>query len=242
MGKASFITHNKLIISPLKTTARGEIITFNFKNTLIFNENTSKTIKHLTTDLGTANDYNIITDGVLVNTAIPISYSTSGIKVLSFTAIFSDNTTFITEATLPIVIEAIEVGLQHIDEANDVIPFTGYGETAPISGEIDYRIFYHNESAGLQKPVLFIDGFDPLDERKIIRSDMDNPDDFTIKTIKELMFYTVNPNPNENDEEINMFQAFIDEGYDVVIVNHPISNYGKRCTYNRRWWSRLYRA
>ncbi len=99
-----------------------------------------------------------------------------------------------------------------------MIPFPGYGETTPISGEIEYRIFYHDESAGLQKPILFIDGFDPMDTRKIIDADSNLlPNKHT--SIKELMVYSTVAN---GSDEIDMFQAFIDEGYDVVIVNHPI--------------------
>ena len=55
------------------------------------------------------------------------------------------------------------------------IPFQGYDESAPIYGELEYRIFYHKNNENTQKrllkPIIIIDGFDPGDLRKIQDSD-----------------------------------------------------------------------
>jgi hypothetical protein len=214
-NKESFIKNEKLIISPLKSNAKGQTITYVFKNSLFFDENSNKTIEQLTADFETGQTYHIIQNSELTTYEIAISYNTSGVKALHFTAIFDDGSTLTTSAAINISITPIP---QDLDTIVANIPFQGYDESQPILGQLEYRTFFHQYGSNLQKPIIFIDGFDPEDKRKILRSEMPNPSDLSKKSIKELIAYNLQPN---SGEQIPFIQDFQNAGYDVIIVNHP---------------------
>ncbi len=216
-NKEIFIAHNKTIIAPLKSYAKGENITYIFKNSLIFNINPDKNIAQLTANFGAGVAYTIIQDGVLITNEITVNYSEQGNKELIFDIVYSDNTTLTTKAS-------IYTSPEPEDEPYSVtatIPFPGYEDgDIPLYGSLEYRVFYHTGGSTLQKPLIFIDGFDPLDKRKILRSEMENPSDFTKPSIEELISNYQYPNdPNPPTSFLNELQ---DKGYDVIIVNHPI--------------------
>lgn len=96
-----------------------------------------------------------------------------------------------------------------IDPAN-VEPFEGYGivydrstgSGAPdnnglISAKLEYRIFFSdgNFAKKLMNPVVIVDGFDPGDERKI---------------------------PELSSTYNNFIENLNSQGFDVVLVNHPV--------------------
>lgn len=215
-NREPFLVNEKLIISPLKSFVKGQNITYIFKNNLVFNENPNRTIQHLTADFGTGQTYNIIQNGVISNNEIFVNYNTTGEKTLYFTVEFDDGSTMTTMAEIKINIMPVPQGLDTIC-AN--IPFQGYDETYPILGKLEYRVFYHTGGSNLQKPIIFIDGFDPEDKRKIIDADIDyDIDPEAHVSIKELIYYSNTPNGTDIHPFIQDFQ---DAGYDVIIVNHP---------------------
>ncbi|MDA9284438.1 peptidylprolyl isomerase [Flavobacteriaceae bacterium] len=108
---------------------------------------------------------------------------------------------------------------ENVEGFESSYPFAGYEpEDIPITGKLDYRIFFRSNaaSATLTKPIIIIDGFDPGDKRKILDADT-NQDPDKHRSINEMMEYIDdNGNPRKLIEELNT------KGYDVVIVNHPI--------------------
>lgn len=92
------------------------------------------------------------------------------------------------------------------------IPFKGYDESIPIKGEIEYRIYYGANQRRLKKPIIVIDGFDPLDKRKFEDSDSKRPAD-EHRSFYEIMSY--GPSNKPLVPELNA------KGFDVILVNQP---------------------
>lgn len=99
----------------------------------------------------------------------------------------------------------------------NTLMFQGYGESIPTQGQGEYKIFYHLQDAQgtncemkLKKPIIMLDGFDPLDERKIIGDAID-------KGIWELLEYDFvnNVATKHLGDELRL------KGYDVLILNFP---------------------
>ena len=80
------------------------------------------------------------------------------------------------------------------------IPYQGFGESIALLGSGEYKIFYDNIDGVLDKPIFFIDGFDPNDTRDI-------------DALYSLLNYG---NSGENLGDIVR-----DEGYDLVVLNFP---------------------
>lgn len=212
--KQAFIAHNKIIIAPLKSNAKGPAITYIFKNSLIFNINPDKNITQLTASFDTGVNYSIIQDGILISNEIPINYSVSGDKELNFEIVYDDGSTLTTKAMIYINTSVAD------DDPITVtaeIPFHGYEETTPLLGKLEYRVFHHTGGSTIQKPLLFIDGFDPLDKRRIIDEDS-SEDSEDHKSIKELIEFYAEANVGEPAPFLHELQ---EKGYDVILVNHP---------------------
>lgn len=80
------------------------------------------------------------------------------------------------------------------------IPFQGYEEAMAHLGFGEYKIYYDNVDGILDKPIFFVDGFDPGDGR-------------TIPMMYDLLNFG---NPVENLGDIVR-----DAGYDIVVLNFP---------------------
>ena len=63
-----------------------------------------------------------------------------------------------------ILIAQIESAILNIDAT---IPYQGFGESTPLLGSAEYKIFYSGNTAEIDKPIIFVDGFDPNDSRDI---------------------------------------------------------------------------
>ena len=81
------------------------------------------------------------------------------------------------------------------------IPFQGYDEALAHFGTGEYKIYYDNVDGILDKPIFFVDGFDPGDSR-------------TIPMLYDLLNYG---NPVENLGDIVR-----DAGYDLIVLNFPV--------------------
>lgn len=91
-------------------------------------------------------------------------------------------------------------GESAITDIAATIPYQGFDDATPLLGSGEYKIFYDNIDGELDKPIFFVDGFDPNDSRKI--SDMYNLLDFG----------------NSGD---NLADIIRDEGYDLIVLNFP---------------------
>ncbi|WP_338732870.1 T9SS type A sorting domain-containing protein [Mangrovimonas cancribranchiae] len=83
---------------------------------------------------------------------------------------------------------------------NSTIPFQGIDETESHIGTGEYKIYYDNVDGVLDKPIFFVDGFDPNDTRDI-------------PSMYGLLDYG---NPVEN-----LADVVRNEGFDLVVLNFP---------------------
>ncbi len=90
-----------------------------------------------------------------------------------------------------------ESGILNIDAT---IPYQGVGEAMPLLGSAEYKIFYSGNTAVIDKPIIFVDGFDPNDSRDI-------------PAMYDLLDYG---NPVENLGDIVR-----SEGFDLIVLNFP---------------------
>jgi len=233
--KPIFIPKEVLIISPLKEYLVGDAITYHFNNAFLI-QNANKTISSIIANFDTPNDYTIYANGTFTNTNLTINYNDTGYKTLTFLVTYNDNTTQTTQAMAhvkrtPLNDPAVRWSSSDTTVANATeFEFQGYDEATAINGEIEYRIWYAGNNRGtgtdlslLQKPIIIVDGFDPLDKRKIIDDDSNKPANKHY-SIKELMIY-FNPSTNMDEPIIEKLNL---DGYDVIIVNQPSYTVGSR--------------
>lgn len=79
------------------------------------------------------------------------------------------------------------------------IPYQGYDETQAYLGQAEYQIFMDNTTNVLDKPIILLDGFDPLDGRDI-------------PTMYSLLDF--------NGQ--NVGDILRNEGFDFVLLNFPV--------------------
>jgi hypothetical protein len=178
-NRPSFISKKIFIASPLQEMVTGSSITFNFKNNLIFN-NATTNIKTMVVDFEDGNfATTIVNNGVLAIPAKIVNYTSSGIKTLTFTVTFADNTTIVTYGKVymnyfanssRLITSPTCYGiLKDKGTFTSKIPFKGYTESSGVFGKSEYTIFYgdNNNARQMIKPIIIVDGFDPKDKRKV---------------------------------------------------------------------------
>lgn len=231
-----FHTSHTTVISPLKEVVKGDYISFNwlmdfnFENSL---DNTKK-IKNLTVDYGTGTSYTVISNYIITNATQQITYLDTGEKLITFSIIYSDNTSLTTYAKIkyikiinnPLARMAdsepncgSEYGLrEHNKEIVSDYEFQGYDESFAFRGFINYDVFYRKAAItkNILKPIVIIDGFDPGDKRKVLPCDYE-PFEYKVgesRSISEVMKYGAN-------KEKDLISELQNKGYDVIIVNQP---------------------
>lgn len=97
---------------------------------------------------------------------------------------------------LPIILfSQTESTILNIDAT---IPYQGVGESTPLLGSAEYKIFYSGNTAEIDKPIIFVDGFDPNDSRDI-------------PSMYSLLDYGSE----------NLGDVVRAEGYDLIVLNFP---------------------
>ncbi len=165
---------------------------------------------------------NNITTGLqytaIANAGQLIQFTQVGKNVLKFT--INTNTGLSYIAYQNITVEANNnVGILYrpngpsCDPTNDIIestiPFKGYTETVATNSFADYHIYYHTINLNginnceriLKKPIIIMDGFDPLDKNKYFNI----YDDYL----------------SYGFPKIRLGDDLRDKGYDVIILNFP---------------------
>ena len=221
--KDAFLENHVFVFSPLKANAKGATIVYNINEAFIFQSTQNKNITDLAINFGNNQSHQVIENGVVILPQVTITYDTQGTKNLEAQATMADGTSITTLGSIYIsgfaTSPPISNFIEDVEGFESSYPFTGYEpEDIPITGKLDYRIFFRSNaaSATLTKPIIIIDGFDPGDNRKILDADT-NQDPDKHRSINEMMEYIDdNGNPRKLIEELNT------KGYDVVIVNHPI--------------------
>ncbi|MBR9844859.1 MAG: T9SS type A sorting domain-containing protein [Algicola sp.] len=244
-NKPPFYSLQTTIIAPTKSIVKGTNAIFKFSGDLYLT-NGGNGIKTLTIDFGSTTN-SIINNGNLITQNVTIPYTSSGTKEFTCLVTFNDNSTLTTKGNFyfhyipnnPSVNTVNGLCTSSDPRARDEFviaeePFKGYKTDDPrILPEIDYRIFYADESfhsdLNVYKPVIIIDGFDPGDRRKIQDCDCEedpecasenltngvfDPDKH--RSMTDLMRYE-----NTLGENENILMNLRSQGYDVIMVNQP---------------------
>jgi len=151
-GKSPFLDSHTFIVAPLKDYLRGTMITYNFDSSFLFDVASTKKLTSLTVNFGNKRTYLVYKEGVFVNKSIQIRYTETGYKTLISTAVFADGTQITTKGKLHVKLPNLTTmstdnGTEDGVHVNTTLPFQGYDESAPIYGELEYRIFYHKDAA-----------------------------------------------------------------------------------------------
>ncbi|GGH35128.1 hypothetical protein IA57_07775 [Mangrovimonas yunxiaonensis] len=88
----------------------------------------------------------------------------------------------------------------NITSIQSTILYQGFGETQGHIGTGEYKIYYDNLDGVLDKPIFFVDGFDPNDSRNI-------------PAMYSLLDY--------GDPVENLADVVRDQGFDLVVLNFP---------------------
>lgn len=107
---------------------------------------------------------------------------------------------FIILLVCPLLLIAQPGSESGITSINSTITYQGNGEAIPHLGTAEYKIYYDNIDGVLDKPIFFIDGFDPGNTRDI-----------------DAMFNSLNNAGTTN----NIVTEVRDQGYDLIILNFP---------------------
>lgn len=160
-----------------------------------------------TTNLS-ANGTSEMTFAVLGTNVLKITMNTSNGSYISYQEIEVIPSGMHTRSTSPTSIEPED------RLVTSTIAFKGYDEATATISHADYHIYYHFKNGNktqseriLKKPIIIVDGFDPMDNRNY--SEIYN----------SLLLYD-NGNKKLGDE-LRL------KGYDVVILNFPITGKGK---------------
>ena len=215
-GETPFLKKQATVIAPLVKQVTGATIVFKTDPLFKLHKH-GKRIKNLVVHTNSTS-FNIINNYNLTTTNFSTSYATSGVKILRFDVVFSDNSIKTTYGKLQVFVpqnyqqKGFTSPLDTI-VANDDLWFQGYDENQAYRGENEYRIYYdtQNNDEIVNNPIIIIDGYDPGDIRKIEETDIGHQAN---KSIRELMSYKGDGDPVDLIEELRA------KGFDVIIVNH----------------------
>jgi hypothetical protein len=155
------------------------------------------------------------------NPPVQVYYSNAGIKQLTFTITCTDGSQRTAKSELEVLPNArVMTTYPYFDSVSSVdstrieadIPFQGYDEWMPFKGKGDVLTYYASGRSQLRKPIILIDGFDPMDTRS------------------GLSFYEQNMQYISGSGEPQLLGNKFREntpgnGYDVIILNAPKYEY-----------------
>lgn len=179
------------LASPLSRKHYGLTVHFVLPESLLINT-LSVPISSMTADFGTGEIHTIIP-----NQKITINYNQIGVKNIHFYIQLEDGTSY----TLSSQIEILENESRFVEMIESTLAFQGYDETEAFTGLGEYEIYIDTVDGVLDKPIIFLDGFDPGDSRPI-------------GALYQALTYS-NGNENLADEARAL-------GYDIVLLNFPV--------------------
>lgn len=166
---AIFESHERSIVSPLIRKHNGLNASFIISDSFIYS-NSNKNISRIQANF---NDNRGFID-INLNEIITVNYQSEGDKKISFKITFSDNSTSQNDAYIVLKTSTAELNnfLAPGDESEilpiySTISYQGYGEASAHVGTGEYKIYYDTVDGVLDKPIIFVDGFDPGDGRTI---------------------------------------------------------------------------
>uniref|UniRef100_UPI00404A6142 T9SS type A sorting domain-containing protein n=1 Tax=Gelidibacter sp. TaxID=2018083 RepID=UPI00404A6142 len=201
-ASAYFETKQRTIASPIIPKTKGLQANFRILSDLIANT-TSESIQSIKVNFNNGQGFQTIN----INQDITVNYTSEGEKQLDFEITLSNGT--ITHNSAYIIVQRSSADYNStlapgdegpITPINATIPYQGFGETSGHIGTGEYKIYYDNVDGVLDKPIFFVDGFDPGDGR-------------TIEGMYDLLNFG---NPVQN-----LADVVRDEGFDIVVLNFP---------------------
>ncbi|WP_412984146.1 T9SS type A sorting domain-containing protein [Pontimicrobium sp. IMCC45349] len=205
-AQSIFDKHNITIVSPVIRKFKGLKTKFKILPELITNTSTNG-ISSIKANFNNGFGFQVLN----INEEILVNYPTEGIKHIDFEITFTNGIVKNNRASIVIQKSSTDLNADNLRAApgdegpitsiNSLISYQGEGETQAHLGTAEYKIFYDNVDGVLDKPIIFVDGFDPGDDRTI-----------------PLMYNLLNfGNPTQN-----LADLVRDEGYDLVVLNFPI--------------------
>jgi hypothetical protein len=199
-----FETHKRTFASPLSGKVRGLQTTFKVLPEFIINS-TSDEIAAIQINFNDNNGFRTVN----YNEDLIINYTSEGEKQLDFKILFNDGTIERNSAFITIQLSSADLNQRAalapgdegpITPINSTLTYQGFGEPTAHLGTAEYKIYYDNVDGVLDKPIFFVDGFDPDDSR-------------TIPLMYDLLNFG---NPVQN-----LADLVRDEGFDIVVLNFP---------------------
>lgn len=213
---SSYIYQTSTVVAALADSVSAGSIEFIFPVSLQL-KNTSEDVSNIEIDFSDGNPVVILTPGA----ATTVNYSTIGEKVIRFLVRFSDGTQQLSYSYITVT-PAISSGDGAARLTSDpstpcsttyvksAIAFQGYEERMAIQGLGEVSTYYANcNDQRLRKPIIILDGFDPMDQRK------------APKIYKEDLKYN-----DINNNEKNLVTEYNSQGYDIIILNFPVYQSG----------------
>jgi hypothetical protein len=207
-------TVTTFIGSPLLDSIRanqGNNVVFSFSNNLLFIKSLL-TITSLQVDFDNGNGLTAVSLGNDV--IVHYSPSSTGYKFIKFVVGLSNNTTITSYAAVKVISfqNYTTFGTSGCNVANTILDiasdesFQGYDENTASKGYGRAEIFYATNTCDgvLRKPIIVVDGFDPLDSR-------------STRNIYDLV--------NQKITNQNTAPGFADDmgskGYDIIVLDFP---------------------
>ena len=187
-------------------------------NSLFYFDNTRELFRNVSIDFNDGLGFRLVG----LNEVVRVKYLQDGIKTIKFKVTLRNGDVLLAYATIEVKTEEPEgqrySGPLYYDDftgptainakINLSNPYDG-GYFQKRKGEV--RIYYANSDKVLRKPLLIIDGFDPLDERKFDTNLVEGQN-----SLWKMLFYY-----DDYSQHLHLGLRLLDMGYDVVLLNLP---------------------
>jgi len=194
----------------------GKTYLLNYDERLVFN-NTAHPIDSIQLENTDTKERWVLTEGQ----EVPIVFKKKrGIADVKFTStVYSNSMTYVSKQVIKIRGGLYKTTSSQIcAPSNEIvssdIPFQGYDEAEASNSYADYHIYYHYKNGSttecersLKKPIIILDGFDPLDLKRSYSTFYDD--------------FFVDYSTKGSSQLFNVGDDFRKKGYDVIILNFP---------------------
>ncbi len=207
-----FNENNVFMAAPLVEQMFSRTIRF-VVNGLFSFDNTTNPITSLRIDFGDGTGEKSIVN----NTPITIVYPSEGTKILRITSTFLNGTTLVSYSKINIE-NNVRSGsgnsshpyTEDLTIEGEFLPQYPYADTDNyMTSQGKMRIYFANADMILRKPVLIVDGFDPLNNRRF---------DTCYAKGEKSLWDKLGDGLNNND---NVGNLLLNLGYDVVMLDFP---------------------
>ncbi|MDR1345460.1 MAG: hypothetical protein LBK03_01990, partial [Bacteroidales bacterium] len=215
-----FTVHHAVVAAPLRQVLVGSTFDFMLAAGIVFSSQGAG-ISRVSIDFDNGNGLQVIG----LDRKITVSYTSFGLKKMKFVITLADGSEVTTYARFRVVeTEASDHTRstsaydcpRYVENqtVNAQIAFQGYDESQAYCGRAEVRYYFANSDRELRRPILIVDGFDPMDVRQFERHKEN--DVWVAGGIWQRLDYKTS-----NGSTQNAGDKLICEGYDIVMVNMP---------------------